>query len=105
VEIARRSQPENTPLSDCTCPVGRSTKRLRQTGIENLTGIKLNSASIFPNRTLTPPVKIRVGLSHSVVTASPHTCSRCPAFGATEQKTRLTAITYSLTADSGGVGV
>lgn len=47
---------------------------------------------------------MRVGLSHSVVTACVHVFL-CPAFGAMVQKTRLTEITYSMTADSGGVGV
>jgi len=35
VEIARGSQPENTPLSECTCPVRALDQWLRQTGIES----------------------------------------------------------------------
>jgi integrase len=35
VEIARGSQPENTPLSACTCPVRALDQWLRQAGIES----------------------------------------------------------------------
>ncbi len=35
VEIARGSQPENTPLAECTCPVRALDQWLRQAGIES----------------------------------------------------------------------
>ena len=35
VEIARGSQPEHTPLSECTCPVRALDQWLRQVGIES----------------------------------------------------------------------
>jgi hypothetical protein len=35
VEIARGSQPENTPLAECTCPVRALDQWLRQAGIDS----------------------------------------------------------------------
>ena len=35
METARGSRPENTPLTECTCPARALDRSLRQAGIEN----------------------------------------------------------------------